>query len=1006
MSESLASVLRTVDNIRSAWELGNSQMVAADAAKLAAQLSAGIAVESALRTYSALDGLGRTLSLWRLDMAIAGRSIAGHQALSGVIAGEAVGQLIDAVRDLNLGSRAYDLLHPEGGGGTGGGTGGGDGGGSGGGTGGGTGGGAGGSGGGGGASGGTGGAGGGDGGGSGGGTGGGTGGGAGGSGGGGGASGGTGGAGGGAGAGGTTPPRRDPLVLDLDSDGIETTSTRDSTVILFDHDADGVKTGTGWVKPDDGWLVLDRNGNGTIDSGRELFGVDTLKSNGQFATDGFDALKDLDVNNDGMITVIDSVFANLRIWRDLNQDAISQANELTTLAVNSITGIGVNASAVNTDLGNGNVQTAAGTFTRSNGTTGATGETNGAAANLDLLVNTFYRTFTTQIALTDQAKALPTLRGSGRVRDLNEAISLSTDLGNWVQTYTQQTTRQGQIDRLDGFIERWANTADLKPLKVQADALTGSGVKLSYSLEGLTAGTTAYDDFVRKLGVVERFMGFTYGGANGQARFTPLDATSGNLTVSLAAEQIDSISLAYDRFKTDVYESLLLHTRLRGYFEKPQFAMVDGGFTLDFVPLEAAFMQAIAANPRDGIIDLVEFLSAAGETRLQNLGWNGTGFLITQFNAAPDLGAFSEELSSWTVRFAASTEHNLTGTSRPDLLVGTAGEDTIRVGDGNDIILAKGGDDVIDGGEGDDVIDGGIGNDLLIGGLGNNTYLFGRGDGQDYLQGYDRYTADATPTKINTLQFKAGLLPKELMLKQVHDGWFGGAAGLEVSIAGTTDKITISGFFLNNDQLSPHNPIQQFRFSNGAIWNMADILSKLFAGTADADTINGTIGNDTINGAAGNDNIAGGYGDDILRGGADHDALNGQDGNDTLDGGIGNDLLIGGLGNNTYLFGRGDGQDYLQGYDRYTADATPTKINTLQFKAGLLPKELMLKQVHDGWFGGAAGLEVSIAGTTDKITISGFFLNNDQLSPHNPIQQFRFSNGAIWNMADILSNLS
>jgi len=261
------------------------------------------------------------------------------------------------------------------------------------------------------------------------------------------------------------PPRRDPLVLVLDGDGIETTSTRDGTVILFDHDADGVKTGTGWVRPDDGWLVLDRNGNGTIDSGRELFGVDTLKSNGQLATDGFDALSDLDANKDGKIDSTDSVFANLRIWRDLNQDGISQANELTALSANSITAIGVNPIGVRNDLGNGNIQTAAGTFTRSDGTSGATGETNGAAGNLDLLVNTFYRQFTDHITLTDQARALPNLRGSGRVRDLGEAISLSADLGNWVQTYTQQTTRQGQIDQLDGFINKWADTADLKSLK-------------------------------------------------------------------------------------------------------------------------------------------------------------------------------------------------------------------------------------------------------------------------------------------------------------------------------------------------------------------------------------------------------------------------------------------------------------------------------------------------------------------------------------------------------------
>jgi hypothetical protein len=121
----------------------------------------------------------------------------------------------------------------------------------------------------------------------------------------------------------------------------------------------------------------------------------------------------------------------------LNQDGISQANELTALSANSITAIGVNSSAVNTDLGNGNIQTAAGTFTRSDGTAGATGETNGAAGNLDLLVNTFNRQFTDHITLTDKAKALPNLRGSGRVRDLSEAISFSRGARQRVLLQTQ-----------------------------------------------------------------------------------------------------------------------------------------------------------------------------------------------------------------------------------------------------------------------------------------------------------------------------------------------------------------------------------------------------------------------------------------------------------------------------------------------------------------------------------------------------------------------------------------
>ncbi|WP_265282043.1 beta strand repeat-containing protein [Verminephrobacter aporrectodeae] len=787
-------------------------------------------------------------------------------------------------------------------------------------------------------------------------------------------------------------------------------------MILFDHDADGVKTGTGWVKPDDGWLVLDRNDNGTIDSGRELFGVDTLKSNGQLASNGFDALKDLDANNDGKINSADSVFANLRIWRDLNQDGISQANELTTLGANNITAIGVNSSAVRADLGNGNVQTAVGTFTRSNGTTGTTGETNSATANLDLLVNTFYRQFSDKIPFTDQAKALPNLRGSGRVRDLSEAISLSTDLGNWVQTYTQQTTRQGQIDKLDGFIEKWANTADLKSLKVQADALSSSGVRLTYNLAGLTAGTPAYDEFIRKLGVVERFMGFTYGGANGQARFTPLDANSGSLTVTLAAEQIASISLAYDRFKTDIYESLLLQTRLGGYFDKLGIAMVDGRVVLDFQPVENAFKQAIASSPRDGIIDLVEFLSAAGETRFAELGWNATDFLITQLKTATDLGAFSEELSSWTVRFAASTEHNLAGTSRSDLMVASAGDDNIQGLDGNDILIGQAGNDAIDGGNGDDIVlggagndslsggagadtlDGGAGNDTLNGGYGNNTYLFGRGDGQDRVQ----YYSDAAADKLNTLQFKAGVAPGDIVLKQVYDNQSGRVEALEVSITGTSDKFVINGFFMGNNPYGAYNPVQQFKFADGTTWNMVAILDRLFSGTSVADTLTGTPGNDTLSGGAGNDDLRGLAGDDTLNGDEGNDYLEGGAGADTLDGGAGNDTLNGGYGNNTYLFGRGDGQDRVQ----YYSDAAADKLNTLQFKAGVAPGDIVLKQVYDNQSGRVEALEVSITGTSDKFVINGFFVGNNPYGAYNPVQQFKFADGTTWNMAAIMAKLS
>ena len=205
-----------------------------------------------------------------------------------------------------------------------------------------------------------------------------------------------------------TPPRIDPLALDLDGDGIETRGADGR--VLFDHDGDGIKNGTGWVQSDDGLLVLDRNSNGTIDNGGELFGVDTTKSDGKKASDGFDALSDLDSNDDGVFDAKDTRFKDVRIWRDLNQDGVSQSKELSTLSANNIRAISLSKTRKTTNLGNGNTQTATATFTR-------TDDTTGTAANLGLASNTFYRQFTRAVTLTDKAKKLPGACGSSNVCD-------------------------------------------------------------------------------------------------------------------------------------------------------------------------------------------------------------------------------------------------------------------------------------------------------------------------------------------------------------------------------------------------------------------------------------------------------------------------------------------------------------------------------------------------------------------------------------------------------------
>ena len=240
-----------------------------------------------------------------------------------------------------------------------------------------------------------------------------------------------------------TPPRTDPLVLDLDNDGIETIGIG-GTVVMFDHNADGIRTGTGWVKSDDGFLVLDRNDNGTIDSGRELFGVDTIKSNGALATNGFEALSELDANGDHVFDQNDAEFAHLQVWRDFNQNGISTANELFSLSELGIVSFNLNATTQNVNLGNGNVQTAAAAHLTVDGT--------GQTGNLYLANNPFYREFVDTIPLTEQALNLPDNRGSGWVRDLREAASLSPAVASVLTSYGEQINYVDQKALLDDLI--------------------------------------------------------------------------------------------------------------------------------------------------------------------------------------------------------------------------------------------------------------------------------------------------------------------------------------------------------------------------------------------------------------------------------------------------------------------------------------------------------------------------------------------------------------------------
>ncbi len=128
-----------------------------------------------------------------------------------------------------------------------------------------------------------------------------------------------------------------PIVLDLDDNGFSFTGVKEDPV-SFDIDADNARERTAWTKRRglDGFLSLDRNGNGTIDDGGELFGEATRLVSGRFADHGYQALRELDHlgfggDHDGRITVRDGAFQYLQVWFDVNHDGVSQPHELHSL---------------------------------------------------------------------------------------------------------------------------------------------------------------------------------------------------------------------------------------------------------------------------------------------------------------------------------------------------------------------------------------------------------------------------------------------------------------------------------------------------------------------------------------------------------------------------------------------------------------------------------------------------------------------------------------------------
>jgi Ca2+-binding RTX toxin-like protein len=162
-----------------------------------------------------------------------------------------------------------------------------------------------------------------------------------------------------------------PIVFDLAGDGFDLVAIKDSTVTA-DLNKDGIAEGSGWLKPSDGFLVLDRNGDGLVLDWNE---ISFVKDKAGASTD-LEGLVAFDSNGDLKLAAGDARFDEFRLWVDANQDGIGQSGELRSLSGAGIVSISLVRENIQRIAGSITVNSVLATaaFERTDGTVGRVGD--------------------------------------------------------------------------------------------------------------------------------------------------------------------------------------------------------------------------------------------------------------------------------------------------------------------------------------------------------------------------------------------------------------------------------------------------------------------------------------------------------------------------------------------------------------------------------------------------------------------------------------------------------
>lgn len=504
---------------------------------------------------------------------------------------------------------------------------------------------------------------------------------------------------------GTAEVTRSPLVVDLDGDGVETVGVSEG--VYFDHDGNGFAEKSGWVGKDDGILVRDINNNGTIDNGTELFGNNSVLSSGENALNGFEALKELDSNKDGVFNSSDEAWNTVKVWKDSNQNGIVDNSELLSLEQANIAGINLNYNEQELVDGNGNTHAQTGTIIKTDGSSGTITDVWFDADTADTIDQA-------EVIIPDDIKSLPDVSGFGNVHSLQAAMALdeSGELKALVEQFMSETNVSARNALLNDIIYHWAGVEDMDPFGRTPSRYNG----------------THYLDDARKLEALEEFMGRGYLGTWCWGERDP----------NPNRHAVLFIHDAFDELKEYVKNELLSQTHYKTLLEKVTltYDAATESWDIDVSQAVAAFEEMFAADVLNTTLMMREFSEII--RTYTDLGVE----IIAAFNLLGDENGdvFEREL----FKFGKS--------------IGTDGNDIIKDDDFGSIITGLGGNDKLYGNGGDDTIIGGAGNDYMAGGDGEDVYLFSKGFGNDEIN------ALAADGKKDVIEFDETIMPSNVSI--------------------------------------------------------------------------------------------------------------------------------------------------------------------------------------------------------------------------------------------------